>query len=564
MGSPRITITPKTCTVVLAADPPEPGYAAQFRRVNADGTFTNIGTKDSTGPFTRTTTLSAGSNSYQVVWTKTGTPAIVQLIACPWPSPVVAAAPDPAPVPVPVPVPTPAPVQTPEPAPEQPPAPTPAPTPTPTLTPTPSPAPAGTKRVLGPADFTYLGAMRVPSFGVDLVFSQGALTGRKVNGQVRLLMAGSRTAGDPIYEFADTGSYHADPLQAPRMPLVKDWGKIYGSARKSWDQTGAVRDLSAGDYLGQLHFNEATQLLYWTYYDSYNVAHYMDWCLGATQLGVGSFGPWRFAGGGRQGPWRGIQIAQHPVTGQILCGSRLLSGNSISPWGPDLWGGVFPTASTPSGFGAPDLPVQKYLTYYPIIGQVDASGRTAGAIVSCRRPGDYFFEPINGQNSYNQVDPAKNGGVGSWTELDAINGHVWIDLPDAHGVIFTGKLASAHVWYSNAGVGNLLCTHGMPSPVAITGPVSTDAYPVMMVYDPADLNAVRAGAKVDHTVNPVHVIDVEATFGITTARITEVGTAKSIGGAYFDPSTRKLYVAAPQADLSTGLLNPLVHVFQVN
>jgi hypothetical protein len=37
-----------------------------------------------------------------------------------------------------------------------------------------------------------------------------------------------------------------------------------------------------------------------------------------------------------------------------------------------------------------------------------------------------------------------------------------------------------------------------------------------------------------------------------------------LGGVYFDAQTRKLYVAAPQSDTSVpGLLNPLVHVFQI-
>jgi hypothetical protein len=423
------------------------------------------------------------------------------------------------------------------------------------------------KRVIGPTDLRYLGAMRVPSSGVDAVFSQGTMTGRKVSGQVRLLMAGSRTIGDPIYEFADTGSYHPDPAQAPRMSLVRNWGKVYGQARRTWDSTGAPRDITAADYLGQLHFNETTQLLYWTYYDSYNVSHYEDWCLGASRLdpaGPVAFGPWRPSGGGRKGPWRSIQIGEHPLTGELLCGSRLLSGNSISPWGPDLWAGQFPIATTPAGYGAPDLATGKYLTYYPMMGGISSAGTYSGALKSCRRPGDYFFEPIVGATSFAQVDPTKNGGVGSWTELDAVNDHVWIDLPDAHGVIFTGKLASQHVWYRNAGVGNLLCTHGQASPVDITGPVSTAAYPVMMVYDPGDLDAVRAGKKTDYTVDPVHVINADATYGAATARIQEMGTGRSFGGVYFDASTRKLYIAAPQADMTIpGLFNPMVHVFQI-
>ena len=97
------------------------------------------------------------------------------------------------------------------------------------------------KRVLSPADFTYLGAMRVPE-GVDMVFSYGGLTGRKVNGQVRLLMVGSRNIGDPVYELADTGSYNPNFAQAPRMSLIRNWGSIYGDKRKSWARDGVGAD----------------------------------------------------------------------------------------------------------------------------------------------------------------------------------------------------------------------------------------------------------------------------------------------------------------------------------
>ena len=241
--------------------------------------------------------------------------------------------------------------------------------------------------------------------------------------QVRLLMAGSRTVGDPICELADTGSYYADPAQAPRMSLVrtgavrsgtKDLGRIwrYETCPRPtiWDNFISTRQRS--------FFTGPTT--------TRTTSRTTSWCLGATQLnasGPAAFGPWRFSGGGRLGPWRGVQIGEHPLTGELLCGSRLLSGNSISPWGPDLWGGQFPTASTPSGYGAPDLQTQKYLTYYPMIGKVSTNGTFSGALTSCRRPGDYFFEPIVGQTSYNQVDPTKNGGVGSWTELDGVNGH---------------------------------------------------------------------------------------------------------------------------------------------
>lgn len=418
------------------------------------------------------------------------------------------------------------------------------------------------KRVLRDSDLRYLGAMRVPGTGPRMDFSYGQMTGRRVNGQVQLIMSGNTVMGDPIYEFADTGAYHADPAQAPRMSVVREWGNIYGNARRSWDRQGGDRN-----YIGRrpagLHWNETKQLLYWTYYETYNVTGESDWCLGASQLnpsGAVAFGPWRPSGDGKKGPWRCLRITEHP-SGEMLCGSSLQSGNANAPWGPDMWVGAFPGQNTPAGLNAPDLPITKYLTYYPMIGKINPDGSAAGPVVAARRPGDYFFEPSGGVLT--QIDPQKNGGAGSWTELDRLGDATWIDLPDVHGVIFTGSFASGHVWYSTA-LNGFKCTHGVPSPVQITGPVSTDAWPFMIIYDPADLEAIRAGRRTDYTTDAAQVINADSKFGVVTAGVATVGSGRTLVGQYFDAATRKLYVAAPEADQTIpGYVLPLVHVFQI-
>jgi hypothetical protein len=200
-----------------------------------------------------------------------------------------------------------------------------------------------------------------------------------------------------------------------------------------------------------------------------------------------------------------------------------------------------------------------------MVGQINADGSYNGPLKSCRRTGDYFFEPIVGDFTHANINPLMNGGVGAWTDLDNVSDAAWIDLPDAQGVVFVGKFASQHTWYRNEGQGNLNCRHGFPSPVNITGPVSTDAYPVLMLYDPRDLDAVRAGSRVDYTIEPAHIINAQARFGVATAPITEVSTGKTFGGCYFEAETRRLFVGAPQADATIpGLLNPVVHVFRIS
>ena len=423
-------------------------------------------------------------------------------------------------------------------------------------------ASAGTLRS---ANLRYLGAMRVPGDSVDMSFSYGTLTGRKVGADVHLLMTGNTVKGDDLYEFADTGDYAAEYARAPRMPLVKNWGNIYGNARRTWRADGSEK-VGYPRYPGGIYWNEGTQLLYWVYFDTYNVTGDPDWCLGATRLderGSSAFGPWRPSGDGKKGPWRCLQLSRHP-SGAMLCGSGVMSGNSGSPWGPDVWAGQFPTSATPSGSTAPDLPITKYLTYYPMVGSVNPDGSFNGPLKSCRRPGTYVFEPMAGA-ILTEIDPTKHGGIGSWTQLDSISSMCWIDLEDKQGVLFFGRLAGGHVWYRNAALGNSRCTHGVASPVDITGPVATASYPSILFYDPAALDAVRAGRKTDYTVEPVEVVNAESMFGLRTAPLDIVGPTKALGGSYFDSSRRRLYVAAAQCDDSIpGLLNPLVHVFQIS
>lgn len=434
-----------------------------------------------------------------------------------------------------------------------------------TINPVVVPPPSGSKRVIQAKDLVYLGALRVNDSGVRLDFSYGQLTGRRVNGQVRLIMAGNIVQGAPVYEFSDPGGYSTTPNSAPKMPLVRNWGNIYGTARTTWDTQGVEQPIPAL-YMGGIHWSESQQLLYWTYLNTYNTTGLDDWCLGATELAVGgpiASGPWRPSGGGKKGPWRCTRVTEHPTTGEMLCGATLASGNNKSPWGPDMWVGSFPTAATPAGYGNPDIAISKYLTYYTMFGRINTTtGTWTGNVTSCRRPGDYFFEP---GYTNTHIDPTLNGGIGSWTELDFWNDMTWIDLPDCHGVIYTGVLASAHEWYSTANQNHINCSHGVPPPVTITGPVSTDAYPFMAIYNPDDLTAVRNGSRVDYTVDPAQLVNARAQWNLQTAPINSVGSARSISGQYFDAVTRKLYICAPEAEVvvQNQYYLPIVHVFQL-
>jgi hypothetical protein len=102
--------------------------------------------------------------------------------------------------------------------------------------------------------------------------------------------------------------------------------------------------------------------------------------------------------------------------------------------------------------------------------------------------------------------------------------------------------------------------------VAITGPVTTAAFPAFIVYDPDVLAQVANGTVADYSVEPNSVINLERTYGIKTAPIVAVGGAKGIRGAYFDATRKYLFILAPLSDNSRvgpDYNEALIHVFAV-
>ncbi len=458
---------------------------------------------------------------------------------------------------------------------------------------------ATAKTVFDASDITYLGAVRMPATGVDTSYAYGGLAGRIVNGHVRLFLYGNNVAApkDAVYEIEEPGSgYDPNYAQAPRASLVTAWGDVYHGKRQSWDSNGAAVNLQYV-YPDGLYWNEATQLLYWTYYDAYNVTHRPDWGLGATALTDPSngastaYGPWRTTvrdgdGTSYYGPWRCRYLWANPSDGSMMCGSTLMSGNSLSPWGPDAYGGhAWPTATTPGGYGTPDVSLpNRYLEHY-FMGStnssnyVDSNGIVHGHLRAFRRTNSLpvWEDPASTAPAL-RANPGLNGGVSSWTDLDTVSAATWLELTNKRGVIFASTLVgsptqntsdctnAAHEWYSNSGVHppNGACSHGCAPPVAITGPVTTAAFPALIVYDPDQLLAIRNGSLADYSADPRSVIDLDQAYHIKTAAITTVGAGKTIRGMYFDPIRKYLFVLAAQADDSTpGIFQSLIHVFAI-
>src|SRR5262245_23086004 len=379
------------------------------------------------------------------------------------------------------------------------------------------------RRTLSASDFSYLGAMRLPTSGYpndeDPSFSYVPLAARKVNGVLRFFMTGSNPKGDRVFEFIDTQSYTADYRNAPRAAMATYWGDVYQGRRKSWDAAGNPVALNFLLTRGLLWHNDR---LYWTFYDSYNTVNRDDWCIGMTNLGadpsqIRAYGPWRPTTPG-DGP--GVKHANQWLVempdGTLGAGASIQSGDLYSSYGPELVAGAaFPTDATPSGYGTPNLAFpQCYVQYKNMYGYVNVDGtlRSGQPIWALRREGSYVYHNVNPSvgriEAQPEIDPAKNGGVGSFTSIDGIGGCVYINLPDKPGILFLGALGTGHVWYGP--VSN--CGHGLGNPcTGGQGPNATSFQARWWIYDPAACQASITRAVKPWQINPAEDFDPSAT-----------------------------------------------------
>ena len=193
-----------------------------------------------------------------------------------------------------------------------------------------------------------------------------------------------------------------------------------------------------------------------------------------------------------------------------------------------------------------ELP-NRYLEYYFMANTdsanyVDQNGVVHGHLRSARRtveqPVWEDYAAIH--NLTVRANPALNGGVGSWSDVDSTNGAIWLELTNKRGVIFSnfsGRQSvqnvndcvnAAHEWYGNAGVNPPIgaCSHGC-------APAGSDRARSPRPRSPPSPSTTRTicsrfatASKMDYTVDPRSVIDLERTFGIRTAPLTILGAGK--------------------------------------
>lgn len=413
--------------------------------------------------------------------------------------------------------------------------------------------------VLSPADFTYLGLCRLPAdpAGTRFGFSRGALTGRRVGGELRLFVTGHVYLGDPVYEVTYPGCA-GSLASAPVAPLVRAWGDIYDGRKRMYRATEAPEVRGLLWHGGRL---------WWTYGDPYNASSSSwDPSVGVSELrDDGS----HVAGG----PWRTTEHSQKTrgylmtvpsafasaYTGNrtVAVGAPITSGDIACSFGPAAVAFAAVATTTP-----PD-PVQ---TSYVVAGDEPRSLLCTRLVLHdyehrAARDSDYVECGWNAHYDCSQGS-WKRPGLPRFHTMDRVSAGVWIDLPDKHGVLFMGQLIHhlpgwpvPHVWY-----GPQTCCHGQTDNYVwqATGPGTLSQAPFWWIYDPNDLARVARGETEPWAITPKH----------TVANVNEWGPVGPywFGGAYFDAETRLLFATATNMDKVTSSYEPrpVVHVWRVS
>ena len=407
------------------------------------------------------------------------------------------------------------------------------------------------KRVLTLSDLKFSGFYRYPASAGEMFYSAAGFTKRTVNGKLRLLGNGGFTEGDyPLLEFElPAAEPHADMNVAPALSLVRNWG---------FYRTGHIVTNNSGNpnYPGGIFFDESRNTLWWSYADTYvPVQHYPSF--GATVLNdasgtVQSYGPWRT----EWSPQRTVgSICEIPSwfaeahTGgtRIAVSAFPTSGAAGSPWGACLSATGFPNpVTTPpdpfsntsvrsirnKGLLLHDLDHRQTRdTNYKLCGWNVRDDNSRGGTLE--RGIALFGSQEPGANTYDSLGP-----------------HLWIDLPDKHGILCFGILAGTppgdvaphdpdglvHIWY---GPGQ--CIHGQDDPFHMgNGPGTNYRIAKGWIYDPSDLIDTAAGRRNLSGVKPV--VDAFDFSALSPAFNRRLPSGMWGVNPVFEPATRRIYI----------------------
>jgi hypothetical protein len=312
----------------------------------------------------------------------------------------------------------------------------------------------------------------------------------------------------PILDIADDGSsWVQDPASVNTLAITNIIEQPYHGRRGGFD-AGNNNVWSALGYITSsgIYVHNGLWYLswYWSYvsnttssnfgmYDPVHDIMYGPWVLKT----------WDGDGVSHQGQQGCAMLLADPVDStKFGCTTLLSSGITQFPWGPNLTVGLpWPTSSTSNAFGSnildfgtslgggsPRYIYQYYMGDPGTANYFNQDGTVHGFIRSFRYPTSYNYmdEPrthtADGTRRLS-ADPAQNGGVNTFNEIDRIQGAMYFRGTNRQGVIFATNLlgrnagysntsctVTQHEFYANAGQGYVLTSSGdFSTDTVITG-----------------------------------------------------------------------------------------------
>jgi hypothetical protein len=453
--------------------------------------------------------------------------------------------------------------------------------------------------LLTPEDFTYLGMFAAPpdtgagdSWG--FFYQRGSITGRYVDGELRLLMTGTGDApsngynGYQLYELTipSEGSWTTNPNTAPYATLIKNWGAMSAGIRPIVDTNGSV--------MAGILWDESRNAVWYAYGARYNVSGWNDPSIGMAVLDddagtLTKYGHWRTRTGSKRtgGYMMAIPqaIADAHFGGRTLgLGASTTSGNATAPWGPVLQPAAFvadyltrpadaletvPGESAPNGpTGAqPRWSIDTLDTLFHSISNKKARYTDAD---------DYRYCGWGSTPGTNDPGiPPYDCANGSWVievpnvwYLDACFAGVWIDVGTKYGVCFFARInvpsdtyPVVHQWY-----GPGPCCHGQSDvrkADSTPGDQSSSMRNHLLIYDPQEFIDSANGDIQPWELQETYVADMAETYFAGSAEWED--DAYKIDGSWFDATTNRLYVVKGDRDGRNGGSpgRPMIYVFEV-
>jgi hypothetical protein len=246
---------------------------------------------------------------------------------------------------------------------------------------------------------------------------------------------------------------------------------------------------------------------------------------------------------------------------------------------------AWPTTTTTTSATTRIVADKSWLHYWDLDGFFNpAVGSLAGDQPNWafRMPGFPYAWEADGVHAYQGVptaiDPGKNGGVGTWSDYDRVNGAIYIDTTSKAGLIEFLLTSTNHVFAANSGnyndcsnahryydaaAGNICPVHGCDVGGSNTGPVTNYSEPRWVFYSASDLSAVRSKSKTDYSVDPVDTLFPGDLTGIGIGGAYQIVSKQAVPIGY-DKDTNNLYVSFEGVDHQGCCdYNPVIGVFHV-